>query len=410
MVRNLAQELRRKGHEVHVFTNPMVYRAIRGNRQGASDELRDDERFVHEFLTKSQYSRVGSSHMLGLWGRAGQKLEELASNVKPDVVHWHNTRAFIGVPIEVRRAVNLYTAHDYTLVCPKGSLLRHDVRLCETPELCQICLLRSRKSPQIWRVGTRRRTLRPAPGIQVLTPSEFMAGKLEAESIHVSEVLRNFVPDPGPGNNKPEDNRRLVYLGILEPHKGPQTLLEAFSMCRDAQGFNLVMIGRGLLENRLRAEVQERKLRDRVQIRGFIPRDEITELLNGSAAMIIPSEWYENAPLAALEALAMGVPLIASDIGGLPEIVRNVKGSMSFRPGDAVSLAERLVTFWDNSDTLNEKSSAAREAYVSRYTPDTHIKNYLEALSHSNDCRGAGSDTAQNPGYDCANFPHPLPP
>ena len=99
--------------------------------------------------------------------------------------------------------------------------------------------------------------------------------------------------------------------------------------------------------------------------------------------MVIPSEWYENAPLASLEALAMGTPLIASDIGGLSEIAREAEGSLLFTPGDERDLAEKITQLWNSRDSQEGRSLSARRAYESRYTPSLHIDKYLKVFNHT---------------------------
>ena len=377
VVKNLSEELRNRGHEVHVFCNPMVHDLIRGGDSGSLVGTEVTNLRIHEFRTSAPSLRIGASHVLGLWRKAERRLKEYAKETRPDIVHWHNTRAFIGRPFELSTSRNFYTAHDYSLICPKGNLLRHDSSLCDRPAFCQACLLLSRKYPQVWRAGSRRPILRADSSIHVLSPSAFMEDRLAREGTRNRSILRNFVPEPESRRSGHAAENQLVYLGILERHKGPQTLLRAFAESHDQQEFNLVIIGEGSLKKTLKQEIAERDLHDRISVKGFLQRQEVQKILSNSSALVVPSEWYENAPLTALEGLSMGLPLIVSDIGGLPEIAKGCSGVIRFESGNSSDLSDKLVTLWCNRGKLDDMSVQARNAYVAEYGPDSHIDRYL---------------------------------
>jgi glycosyltransferase involved in cell wall biosynthesis len=254
---------------------------------------------------------------------------------------------------------------------------------CERPMLCQTCLLRWKKPPQVWRMGSRR-VIRLPEKMGVICPSDFMARRLERDGVATHHVLRNFVPDVAPPlSAEPSARDSIAYVGMLEPHKGPRTLLEAFSKSRDKQGFRLHVIGEGSLRSELNGRVRELGLADRVSVPGFLPRSEVESIRSGSAALVVPSEWPENAPLTVLESLALGVPVLASDAGGLPEIAGAESGSMIFKAGDVDSLASCIVSLWQNRPHLGEMKRKAREAYVSRFSPEVHIAQYLKIVHES---------------------------
>ncbi len=317
---------------------------------------------------------------LGRWVRAERVLRDLEKEIKPDVVHWHNTRGFIGKPFPIKDTISLYTTHDYTPVCPRSMLLLPNLKACENPRLCAICCLKWRKPPQLWRIGNRR-VLRYSPELKVISPSEFVARRLRKEGVEVYRVLRGFVPDFSqnyPITESPKDS--LVYLGLLEKHKGVETLLDAFIRSRDKQEFRLHMIGEGTLKGRLIARAAEGRVADRVVIPGYLPRQEVEEIRRSSVAQIVPSTWYENAPSTALEAFSLGIPVVGSNIGGLPEIIGPDSGSMIFRPGDVEQLAEILVTLWDEKDRMTEQRRKARKAYETRFRPEIHVTEYLRIV------------------------------
>jgi len=380
MVQYLSEELILQGHEVHVIYNPAVYELVRKksplNRADASSS---PSPFVHAATENGRLS-VLAALIVDRSARSRTEVLDLAQRLKPDVVHWHNTKGFIGRPFIFHDALALYTAHDYYAVCPRSNLLRPDMSFCERPKLCQTCLMRWRKPPQIWRIGSRR-VIRFPEQMGVICPSDFMSRRLKRDGITAQHLLRNFVPDPTSlVSAGPSTGDTIAFIGMLEPHKGPRTLLEAFALSSDRQGFKLHIIGEGSLRGELNGRVKDLGLANRVRVPGFLPRSEVESIRRNSAAIVVPSEWPENAPLTVLESLALGVPVLASDAGGLPEIVGSESGSMIFKAGDVKSLADSVVSLWQNRTHLGEMKRKAREAYVNRFSPAVHIAQYMKII------------------------------
>jgi glycosyltransferase involved in cell wall biosynthesis len=383
MVQYLSEELTLQGHEVHVLHNPAVYELVRKrgplNRADTSSSLSP---FVHAATEDGRMS-VLAALTVDRSARSRAEILDLAQQLKPDVVHWHNTKGFIGRPFIFHDAMTLYTAHDYYAVCPRSNLLRPDMSFCERPTLCQTCLMRWKKPPQIWRLGSRR-VIRFPEQMGVICPSDFISRRLERDGIATRHLLRNFVPDPAPRvSAEASTGNSIAFIGMLEPHKGPRTLLEAFAVSSDRQGFRLHIVGEGSLRGELNGRVKALGLADRVSVPGFLPRSEVELIRRNSAAIVVPSEWPENAPLTALESLALGVPVLASDAGGLPEIAGSESGSMIFKAGDVESLVDCLVSLWQNRSHLGAMKRKAREAYVKRFSPAVHIAKYLRITHES---------------------------
>ncbi len=378
-VEYLSNELVRAGHEVHVFHNPSVFELLRKK----TPELGPiTEGGVHRHIHRPSMPRMDTLVALNLGSTRSsvKEYEGLLKEIKPDVVHWHNTKGFFSTPLESNGSISLYTAHDYFAVCPRSHLLRPGYRICKEPFLCQTCLMRWRKLPQLWRTGSRR-AIRFPKGTSIISPSEFMAGRLKKDGIIADHLLRNFVPDTRGlvGERKP--GRSLLYLGIIEKQKGVYTLLDAFCRSQNRQGFELWIVGEGSAKNNIRAMITEMKLSDRVKVPGFAPFESLAPILREVAAIIVPSENFENAPLVVSEAFSSGIPVIGSDIGGLPEMLRPESGSIVFPPGDASRLAEIIVDLWGQNDRLREMGRNARLAYERNYLPEVHLRNYLNIIS-----------------------------
>ena len=383
MAKYLADELARRGHEVHVLYDPEVYSLVRNARMTDPAPHGKGDPIIHTPTSRSGRIEILLRLSLGWSGKMREEVNGLTKSLKIDVVHWHNTKGFIGRPFAPQEKTTLYTAHDYYLVCARSNLARPDKSFCQKPLLCQTCLLRWRKPPQLWRVGPRR-VIRLPSEIKVMCPSDFMSRRLERDGITARHLLRNFVPDLAPPvSAEPSAGDSIAFVGMLEPHKGPRTLLEAFAGSRDRQGFKLHIIGEGSLRSELSGRVKDLGLADRVSVPGFLPRSEVESIRRNSAAIVVPSEWPENAPLTALESLALGIPVLASDAGGLPEIVNSESGSMIFKAGDVKSLADCMASLWQDRTHLGEMKRKAREAYVTRFSPPVHVAQYLKIVNES---------------------------
>ena len=126
--------------------------------------------------------------------------------------------------------------------------------------------------------------------------------------------------------------------------------------------------------------VQRLNLQNRVDIPGFLSNEEIAAVRNDAAAHIVPSVWYENAPAVALEAMSCGIPVIASDIGGLPEIVTKEAGSSLFAPGDTGQLARLISEAWTDRKDIRSRRLMARAEYERRFRPEVHVSEYMKLI------------------------------
>ncbi len=380
-VQYLSEELARMGHEVHVFHNPAVYRLLR--RTARNDKVAGETQriYTHPLTASGSQLEPMVTLSLGRWDRANMELRELSDKLRTDVVHWHNTRGLIGKPYSFPESVSLFTAHDYMPVCPRANLLKPGMRLCEEARLCTICCMRWRRPPQLWRAG-KRRVIHPDSGLKVISPSEFLANRLGKEGVAVHKVLRNFAPDIGDKVHRVAgDGDTLVFIGLLDKHKGVQVLLDAFCDSRSKKGFKLCIIGDGPLREDLVLRARSAGVSDRVGITGFLDKNEVENIRANAAAQVVPSLWYENAPLSALEAFSLGIPILASRIGGLPEIATAEAGSETFPPGDRKDLSNLIVELWHSKDSLEQRRRKARMTYEERYAPSVHLTDYLRLIN-----------------------------
>ena len=151
-----------------------------------------------------------------------------------------------------------------------------------------------------------------------ITPSQFYKNKLVEYGFDSSKIihLRNPLPlDTKYELNDNHDNY-ILYFGRLSKEKGVRTLIESFKTIN----YRLIILGTGPIENELKEYVKTNNIQN-IEFKGFIQGEELENYIKNSRCVVLPSEWYENGPYSAMEAMALGKPLIVSSLGGLPELV-----------------------------------------------------------------------------------------
>ena len=320
---------------------------------------------------------------------AKARLAALLRDLRPDVAHLHNFHHQLSPSIvDALREAGIpavHTLHDYKVVCP-NYLLFTEGAVCERcaggrfgHAVRHRCLRGSLAASAVGAVESAWHRARGTleRGIRVfVAPSRFLAGKIAAmgfgaptrvipNGLDVSEIL----PATSAGEG-------FLYAGRLSREKGVGTLLEAV---RRAGDIRLTVAGDGPDADRLRRSAADAG--GRVRFVGALPRTEVLALARGSRAVVMPSEWYENAPMAALEALASGVPVIASAIGGLPEIVRDDDTGVLVPPGSPDALANALRSLQDAPERAHRLGRRGREVVEREYRLSDQVQRMLALLA-----------------------------
>ena len=185
-------------------------------------------------------------------------------------------------------------------------------------------------------------------------------------------VLPNPTPEELPVTPREDLRRRfgfqqptLVFAGRLTAQKSLETLLDAIAGCEDV---HLVIAGDGDERATLEAGIDHRSLGDRVQLLGAQPRATVLELFAAADAAVLSSSW-ENFPHSVVEALAVGTPVIATAVGGVPEVVRDRENGLLVPGGDAPALASAIRRFLAEPE-LQRRLRAGAAPSVERYRPD----------------------------------------
>lgn len=311
---------------------------------------------------------------------AAHVLARELKDFRPDVVHVHNFFPLIS-PAVFRAAKSMgipvvATINNYRLICCKATLFR-DNHICEkcTQSFLPVSGIRYRcyhdsaiQSAAVTLMSSWHKaigTWRQSVDRYILAMTNFGAQKIIQSSLKLPAekcvVKPNFVRDPGVGDLPRDDY--FLFFGRLSLEKGINTLLQAQAQAQ----FPLLIAGDGPLKpSVLNASQQSSRLR----YVGFQTNDQVKVLIKRAKAVIFPSVWYEGMPLALLETLACGTPVIISDLQPFQELITDHVDGLIFRTGDADDLAKKITEFERLPQQIYQN---ARETYLTHYTPE---RNY----------------------------------
>jgi glycosyltransferase involved in cell wall biosynthesis len=349
-----------------------------------------DHRVLRYIVHNDQVAEMNPVGLAGatVWNRSNyRELRALIRRERPDVVHFHNTfplispSGYYAAKAEGRPVVQ--SLHNYRLLCPNALFFR-DGRACEDchgklvpwPGVLHACYRGSRPaSGAVAAMLTAHRTLRTWTrmvdvyiALTEFARGKFVQGGLLAEKIVVKP---NFLhPDPNPGERR---GGYAVFVGRLSVEKGIDGLLSAWERLGDRMPLKIV--GDGPL-----AEIVARDIRrlKNVEWLGRRPREQALDLMKGARVLILPSICYENFPLVVAEAFAVGLPIIASDLGSLASLVDPGRTGLLFRPSDPKDLADKVEWALNHPNELASMSREARAEFEAKYTAE---RNYERLLS-----------------------------
>lgn len=381
----LGEQLQKKGHEVQYFGMEHAGRIV-GNRLEC---YTSDMDFHAGGVGKLLYPfRIIYS------GEAKRKMRRVLEDFRPDVVHLNNINFQLTPSIiyavrafEKKRGKRIkivYTAHDYQWVCPN-----HMMRIPATGQICfacrggdfkqcskNRCIHDSRVKSLIGTIEAGFYAMRKTYGMVdvIICPSEFMKKQLDTDPLLAEKtvMMHNFIDKDtavaGKTHGKKKKRREkaevfgtaadgerpagdyVLYFGRYAEEKGTLTLLEA---CRALPEIPFVFAGTGPLEGRVNQAPN-------VENRGFVAGEELRRLIAQARFSVYPSEWYENCPFSVMESQMYGTPVLASDLGGAPELVQPGRTGDLFRGGDAQELTEHIKELWEDPELCRAYSENCR--------------------------------------------------
>jgi glycosyltransferase involved in cell wall biosynthesis len=324
-----------------------------------------------------------------------QKLKLFLREIKPDVVHFHNTFPLISpsayYACQALKIPVVQTLDNQRLMCPAASFYRDG-------NLCLDCLGKTPPWPGVLHACYHHSHLHTAVVASMLTLHHWLGTwqtKIDLFLCSTSFYRDLFVQVGFPANkivvmphfidekfelNFSKQNgvgEYGLFLGRLDPEKGVNTLLEAW---RHLQ-IPLRIRGNGRLDEAARKFVGQQSLGN-VEFVGRLDDQELSDLIGNARFLIMPSEgYYETFGMVIIEAYARGVPVLASNIGVVPELVSDRQTGLLFEAGHPLDLAEKATWMWDHPEECLRMGHNARKEYEEKYTSAQSYEMLIDIYS-----------------------------
>jgi glycosyltransferase involved in cell wall biosynthesis len=398
---NLSLELSKK-HQIFIFSRLCN---LKYKDYSVTKEIING---ITVYLINHNFSNCESFQMLYEDPVIDQKFEEILEEVKPDVVHVHHL-VFLSIgiikKIKEKGIPVVFTLHDYWLICPRWHVLKKNSKVCEKfafgkfDQECLDCLnelLNIKKETKkiynfikktlpgfilVWfkrmyfsltgvfyngndinklqERASRIRELMKSIDI-FLAPSEFIRKRyiefgIPKEKIKLSRYGLNtslFNELQKKKNNK----LRFAFLGTLLPAKGVDVLIKSFNRIKDQ---NAKLMIYGALKSYLGFEyylpyLKKIRKNKNITFMGGFDNRQIASVFQNIDVLIVPSIWPENSPLVIQEAFLAKIPVIASRIGGIPELIQDGINGLLFNPADAQELHGKIQDIIDHHELIEK--------------------------------------------------------
>lgn len=391
----MAQGLTRRGVRVDVVCVEHITKGTSDQLVSIHTETRDNV-MVHRLSLHHTLGAVGLRHSYdhgGIW----QYTSELAGRIQPDVIHLISGYLITPAAISVASKLGIpsvVTVTDYWFVCPRINLIRSDGRACSGPESaidCTRCLmsesrryrLPERALPALANFAWRRAATTP-----LLMKHLPLCDEIERRSVFLRDLLNSTTSIVIPTNSLrsallklgARDRFRLIrhsvdrnasgigemrstksvatirfgFMGNLIPSKGIETLLEAYALLRrDRQSISLEIWGTPPTDAKFKRRIDQLlATAPGAVVHGRYSPGDVGQILAGIDVLIVPSRWPEIGPYVVLEAFAAGVPVIASALGNMVELVQHDANGLLFSPDSPADLAAQMRRCIDEPELI----------------------------------------------------------
>jgi len=320
------------------------------------------------------------------WGSRSvleSKIDAAIDQFQPDVVHLHSIYNADAVEHLLNRKPVVLTSHDFRYLCPSSNFFhRQTSTVCERScgvgcfavTLAKKCMTpRPKFSWKYYRriIRVRRRFADfqhlIAPGKD--SADRFIRDGFPSKNVTILPYFCRIQPliEPRP---TPEEHL-ILYLGRMSENKGWEYFIEALGKLPESvQG---LIIGNIRSEEHLRQKALENRCQDRLSWKTWATQEEISEQLQSTSVLIFPSLWPETLGIVGLEAMAHGVPVVASDIGGVSEWLLEGETGFRVQPKDSDAIAQRVSTILTEPKTAAAMGQRALEYLREKFLPERHL-------------------------------------
>ncbi len=387
-----AHALKARGHSVSVFAGSVAP----ADQAGRLDV--DDDNGLRVWRTPVASFEPDDNFFVP---SIAARLQSVLEAEQPDIVHFHNLNGlgFSLVPLVKRRGLPaIVTLHDHGGYCFRATALRPDESVCTEPEACALACrgaihphavglalpMRLRRDYVAWALAHADRLISPSAALAASFRNAGAADPAQVEVISNGidlSPLRTLTRRCGDGIV------HFACIAYLGEHKGVPDLLQAaarLAAAPDLAGrWSLSLAGDGHLRAQVEAEIAGGRFGNAVTYLGRVPRERILAEMATIDVVVLPSRWPENEPVVLLEAIAAGVAQLATNVGGIPDLVQpGVTGEL-VPPRDPVALADAMAAYIRDPDRARrhgEANLARRDQFSEDATIDAIEAVYERAL------------------------------
>lgn len=374
---DLAKLLQEHGHEVAFFS--------------MKDEKNIQTGCKEYFVENSDMNSKNIFKALDIiYSRKNKKaMEKALDDFKPDIVHLNNFQrqlsASIINPIKKRNIPIVFTAHDLQAICPAIVMLDSQRQICEK------CLngkyINCAKNKCIKNSGLksilgtveakyyRYKKIYINKIDKIITPSEFYKFKLIQDGIPENniEAIHNFI-DMDNYNVEVEDDGYAFYFGRLAKEKGIFNLVKAI---QESNVNKLYIAGDGPDKERIEEYIRKENLMKKVKLLGYLNSNEIKNYVRKCRFVVVPSICRENCPYSVLETLAIGKPIICSNLGGIPELIKNNESGLIYTYNKPKELQEKMRVLFENKELTDELGKNAKQIAKKEYSKESYYNKII---------------------------------
>ncbi len=382
-IQRFSQALVRRGHRVTVLQDVDAYNLL-SDRPDPEMPASDDGVEVVHVRSSARSLSVLLTHQLGRPVLNRGALRRFFAERRFDVINYHNV-SLVGGPgvMAYGDAVKLHMAHEHWLVCPTHVLWRHQRERCDGRE-CLRCQVSYRRPPQLWRAtGLLERQLENMDAC--IAMSDFSKRKHQEFGLsRDQEVVNYFLPDRDPAREEPGDNPHdrpyCLFVGRLEKIKGLDDIIPGFADYPDA---DLLILGDGEYASTLQHLARDVP---NVKFLGRLPPEMLDRYYRHALALVVPSVCFETFGIIVIESLRQGTPVLARNIGPLPETVRRSEAGEVFEGPE--EFFRQLAGLQAEPARRAELAANAVAAFDANWSESAVLPQYLDVVRRAAEARG----------------------
>jgi glycosyltransferase involved in cell wall biosynthesis len=310
---------------------------------------------------------------------------------KPDIMHVHgiyrNVSPSVLLAAERMKVPIVMTLHDFHIVCPKSSLVDKNLANCKSGFgyrcFYSDCyprkpLNRAYQGLKAMKLSLHRFIIRKTVRHYISPSACLMDWAGKNFGVNDVSLLPNFILSDQQFSSKPPKSKTLLFVGKLTEQKGVDVLIKAVDKVRHAiPDIRLKVVGDGPEEQKLKELAADLHVTELVAFMGKLSNFQVRKVYDDAFCVVIPSKYVENCSIVGIEAMSKGKVIIASRIGGLPDLVEDNETGFLAEPNDPDDLAKKIMYVMQNDTMLSEMGALARAKYERCFSKPAYYQALL---------------------------------